>query len=51
MERETLEKIENLKIFLEDFDNEVEEVELCRQLRKLTVVPILFLTNKTDEAF
>jgi DNA-binding response OmpR family regulator len=38
-------------IIIEDFNKEVEEIGLCRQLRRETAVPILYLTGKTDEAF
>ena len=38
-------------IIIEDFNKEVEELELCKNLRAETVVPILYLTSKTDEAF
>jgi two-component system response regulator RegX3 len=38
-------------IIIEDFNKDVEEIELCRQLRKETAVPILFLTGKTEESF
>ncbi len=38
-------------IILEDFNNEIEELELCHQLRESSLVPILYLTNKIGEAF
>lgn len=38
-------------IIIEDFNDQVEELELLRQLRAETVVPILYLTGKTDEPF
>ena len=38
-------------VIIEDFNTEVEELEICRQLRKLAVVPILYLTTKNNEAF
>jgi DNA-binding response OmpR family regulator len=38
-------------IIIEDFNAEVEELELCRRLREETVVPLLYLTAKLDEAF
>lgn len=38
-------------IIIEDFNKDVEEIELCRQLRKETAVPILYLTGKTEETF
>lgn len=38
-------------IIIEDFNAEVEELALCQELRGETVVPILYLTTKTDEAF
>ncbi len=37
-------------VILEDFNNLDEELELCRQLRAETVVPLLYLTAKTGEA-
>ena len=36
-------------IIIEDFNDEVDELDLCRQLRRLTVIPILFLTTKVGE--
>jgi DNA-binding response OmpR family regulator len=36
---------------LEDFNVENEELEICRSLRPESPVPILLLTNKSDEAF
>jgi two-component system response regulator MtrA len=38
-------------VIVEDFNAEAEEIELCRQLRTETVVPILYLTSKQGEAF
>jgi DNA-binding response OmpR family regulator len=38
-------------IIIEDFNKEIEELELCRQLRKETAVPILYLTGKIEETF
>ena len=38
-------------IIIEDFNAEVEELDLCRQLRMETVVPILYLTAKPEEGF
>jgi two-component system response regulator MtrA len=38
-------------IIIEDFNDEDEELELCRQLRAETVVPILYFTAKLGEAF
>jgi DNA-binding response OmpR family regulator len=38
-------------IIIEDFNKEVEEVDLCCHIRRETAVPILYLTGKTDEAF
>lgn len=38
-------------IILEDFNKEDEELAICRQLRAVSVVPILYLTSKTDERF
>jgi DNA-binding response OmpR family regulator len=38
-------------IVLEDFNVEVEEIELCRKIRAEVVIPILFLTTKSDESF
>lgn len=38
-------------IVIEDFNTEIEELDFCRQLRALTVVPILYLTTKTEESF
>ena len=38
-------------ILIEDFNTDIEEIELCRQLRAETVVPILYLTTKNDEGF
>jgi DNA-binding response OmpR family regulator len=38
-------------IIIEDFNADVEELELCVQLRKIAVIPILFLTSKTTETF
>lgn len=38
-------------IILEDFNQETEEIELCKQLRAVSAVPILFLTAKLDESF
>jgi DNA-binding response OmpR family regulator len=38
-------------IIIEDFNEQMEEIELCRQLRLVTIVPILFLTNKISETF
>jgi DNA-binding response OmpR family regulator len=38
-------------IIIEDFNDQVEEIELCKQLRAETIVPILYLTSKTDEHF
>ncbi len=38
-------------VLLEDFNFESEELEICRQLRKVSPVPILLLTRKSDEIF
>jgi DNA-binding response OmpR family regulator len=38
-------------IIIEDFNEEVEELEICRQLREITAVPILYLTTKNSENF
>ena len=38
-------------IIIEDFNKDIEEIELCRQLRKETAVPILYLTGKIEETF
>jgi DNA-binding response OmpR family regulator len=38
-------------IIIEDLNKDIEEIELCCQLRKETIVPILYLTAKTDESF
>jgi DNA-binding response OmpR family regulator len=38
-------------VLLEDFNPEIEELEVCRQLRQISPVPILLLTMKTDETF
>jgi DNA-binding response OmpR family regulator len=38
-------------IIIEDFNDQTEELEICRQLRSLTVVPVLYLTNKSSHAF
>ena len=38
-------------IIFEDFDSDEEEVQVCRDLRAATIVPILFLTSKTSESF
>ena len=38
-------------IIIEDFNKDVEEIELCRQLRKETTVPIRYLTGKIEETF
>lgn len=38
-------------IILEDFNQDVEELDLCRQLRAETAAPILYLSAKTTEAF
>jgi DNA-binding response OmpR family regulator len=38
-------------VLLEDFNLENEELEICRQLRQVSPVPILLLTRKTDEIF
>jgi DNA-binding response OmpR family regulator len=38
-------------IIIEDFNDQVEELEICKQLRAETIVPILYLSAKTDELF
>lgn len=38
-------------IIIEDFNDKFEELEICRQLRLVTVVPILYLTSKVGENF
>jgi two-component system response regulator RegX3 len=38
-------------IILEDFDENIEELDILRMLREVTVVPILFLTTKLNENF
>ena len=38
-------------IIIEDFNTQIEELELCQQLRAETVVPILYMTTKVDEGF
>ena len=38
-------------IIIEDYNDQVEELPLCRQLREATVVPIIYLTSKTSETF
>lgn len=38
-------------VLLEDFNLEAEELEVCRQLRQVSPVPILLLTRKSDETF
>jgi DNA-binding response OmpR family regulator len=38
-------------IVIEDFNPECDELEICRDLRRESPVPILLLTYKTDEAF
>lgn len=38
-------------IIIEDFNKDIEEIELCKRLRGESVAPILYLTGKTDEAF
>jgi DNA-binding response OmpR family regulator len=38
-------------IVIEDFNDQVEEMQVLQQLRSETIVPILFLTSKTHETF
>lgn len=38
-------------IIIEDFNDQIEELEICRQLRSVTIVPILYLTATTNENF
>lgn len=38
-------------IIIEDFNDEIEELDLCRELRTTSVVPIMFMTNKISEGF
>ncbi len=38
-------------VIIEDFNRSLEDLALCRQLRALTVVPMLFLTTIANEAF
>lgn len=38
-------------IILEDFNKQPEEIEICKQMRAVSVVPILFLTVRLDETF
>jgi DNA-binding response OmpR family regulator len=38
-------------IIIEDFNEQIEELDICQQLRAAAAVPILFLTNKPSEAF
>jgi two-component system response regulator MtrA len=38
-------------IILEDFNTQTEEIDFCRHIRAESVVPILLLTNKSDEVF
>ena len=37
-------------ILFEDFDEQLDEITVCRELREMTVVPILLMTNKNSEA-
>ena len=38
-------------IIIEDFNDQIEELDICSALREVTIVPILYLTSKLNEKF
>jgi DNA-binding response OmpR family regulator len=38
-------------VIIEDFNEEVEELDVCRSLRALTIVPMLYFTTKLSESY
>jgi DNA-binding response OmpR family regulator len=38
-------------VIIEDFNEEVEELDMCRQLRAVSIAPILYFTTKLSESY